>query len=174
MIDGGLRLLRTDSGGVVGWLDPSMRLTISRFLYNGRMPLICPTCQAAMSHTGSRRLLCMRLFSIFCQRPFRPGSDPPLDPREYALGGSPAAGRRHAGSGRRRTPGNRSTPESRGSGTARRLGDLDLLAGHAPAIDAAAHHPIDAAMAVIGAAVAILAESAAELEITTTTVSRHI
>src|SRR5262249_45201480 len=45
----------------------------------------------------------------------------------------------------------------------RRLLHLDLLAEDAAAIDAAAHHPIDAAMAVIGSAVAILAEGAAEL-----------
>src|ERR1700722_3257938 len=45
----------------------------------------------------------------------------------------------------------------------RRLLDLDLLARDAPAIDAAAHHPVDAAVAVIGAAVAVLAEGAAEL-----------
>src|SRR5260370_16887756 len=41
--------------------------------------------------------------------------------------------------------------------------DLDLFAEDAAAIDAASHHPIDAAVAVIGAAVAILAEGAAEL-----------
>src|SRR6202021_1495255 len=40
--------------------------------------------------------------------------------------------------------------------------DLDLLADDAAAIDAAAHHPVDAAMAMVGAAVAILAEGAAE------------
>src|SRR5579883_384638 len=44
-----------------------------------------------------------------------------------------------------------------------RLLDLDLLAMDASAIDAAAHHPIDAAMAVIRAMVAVLAESTAEL-----------
>src|ERR1700680_3313579 len=44
----------------------------------------------------------------------------------------------------------------------RGLLDFDLLAGDAAAIEAAAHHPIDAAVAVIGAAVAILAEGAAE------------
>src|ERR1700692_2473172 len=40
--------------------------------------------------------------------------------------------------------------------------DLDLFADDAAAIDAAAHYPVDAAMAVIGAAVAVLAEGAAE------------
>src|SRR5271154_7066353 len=44
----------------------------------------------------------------------------------------------------------------------RRLLDLDLFARDATAIDATAHHPIDAAMTVIGAAVAVLAEGAAE------------
>src|SRR5579883_2072245 len=44
----------------------------------------------------------------------------------------------------------------------RRLLDLDLLAVNAAAIHAATHHPIDAAMAMIGAAVAILAEGAPE------------
>src|SRR5579872_1587202 len=44
----------------------------------------------------------------------------------------------------------------------RRLLDLDLLADDAPAIDAAAHHPVDAAVTMIGAAVAVLAERAAE------------
>src|SRR5579863_5077267 len=44
----------------------------------------------------------------------------------------------------------------------RRLLDLDLLADDAPAIDAAAHHPVDAAVTVIGAAVAILAERTSE------------
>src|SRR5579862_2909826 len=44
----------------------------------------------------------------------------------------------------------------------RRLLDLDLLADDASAIDAAAHHPIDAAVTMIGAAIAILAEGAAE------------
>ena len=43
----------------------------------------------------------------------------------------------------------------------RRLFDLDLLAGDTPAIDAAAHHPVHAAVTVIGAAVAVLAEGAA-------------
>src|SRR3984893_14734797 len=42
------------------------------------------------------------------------------------------------------------------------LVDFDLLAEHAAAIDAASHHPIDAAMAVIGAAVAVFAEGASE------------
>src|SRR5579863_10432133 len=45
----------------------------------------------------------------------------------------------------------------------RGLRDLDLLAGDAATIDAAAHHPIDAAVTMIGAAVAVLAEGAAEL-----------
>jgi len=40
--------------------------------------------------------------------------------------------------------------------------DLDLLAGHAPAFDGAAEHPIDAAVAVVGALVAVLPEGAAE------------
>src|ERR1700761_6864559 len=44
----------------------------------------------------------------------------------------------------------------------RRLLHLDLLTENTPAIDAAAHHPIDAAMAVVGAAVAILAERTAK------------
>jgi hypothetical protein len=44
-----------------------------------------------------------------------------------------------------------------------RLLDLDLFAEDAAAIDAAAHHPIGTAVAVIGAAVAILAEGAPEL-----------
>src|SRR5579863_7689337 len=44
----------------------------------------------------------------------------------------------------------------------RRLLDLDLVADDAPAIDAAAHDPVDAAVTVIGAAVAIRAEGAAE------------
>src|ERR1700676_2017736 len=44
----------------------------------------------------------------------------------------------------------------------RGLLDFDLLAGDAAAIEAAAHHPIDAAVAVIGATVAIFAEGAAE------------
>src|SRR5579872_4543529 len=43
-----------------------------------------------------------------------------------------------------------------------RLIDLDLFAMDAAAIDTAAHHPIDAAMAVIRAMVAVLAERAAE------------
>jgi hypothetical protein len=29
------------------------------------MPLICPTCQGAVSNAGGRLLLCMGLFSIF-------------------------------------------------------------------------------------------------------------
>src|SRR6202165_6087692 len=41
--------------------------------------------------------------------------------------------------------------------------DLDLFAEDGAPMDAASHHPIDAAVAVIGAAVAILAEGAAEL-----------
>ncbi len=41
--------------------------------------------------------------------------------------------------------------------------DLDLLAENAAAIDAAAHHPVHAAVAVVGAAVTVLAEGAAEL-----------
>src|SRR5215469_5182521 len=41
--------------------------------------------------------------------------------------------------------------------------DLRLLASQATAFDAAAHHPIDAAMPVIGAAVAVLAEGSPEL-----------
>src|SRR6202051_4922519 len=45
----------------------------------------------------------------------------------------------------------------------RRLLDLDLSAEHAAAIDAAAHHPVDAAVAVIGAAIPVLAEGAPEL-----------
>jgi hypothetical protein len=32
------------------------------------MPLICPTCQVAVSDGGGRRLLCMGLFSIFWER----------------------------------------------------------------------------------------------------------
>jgi hypothetical protein len=35
---------------------------------DGVMPLICPTCQMVLQdarHAGSRRLLCMGLFSIF-------------------------------------------------------------------------------------------------------------
>src|ERR1700733_3802774 len=44
----------------------------------------------------------------------------------------------------------------------RRLFDLDLLADNASTIDAATHHPIDAAVAVIGAAIAVLAEGTAE------------
>src|SRR6185437_16881345 len=43
-----------------------------------------------------------------------------------------------------------------------RLLNLDLFAEDAAAIDAATHHPIDAAMAVIGAAVAVLPEGAAK------------
>src|SRR5207302_9464669 len=43
-----------------------------------------------------------------------------------------------------------------------RLVDRHLLACDAAASDAAAQHPIDAAMAVIGAAIAVLAERAAE------------
>src|SRR5579872_7287234 len=43
-----------------------------------------------------------------------------------------------------------------------RLLDLNLLAMDAAAIDAAAHHPIHAAVAVVGAVIAILAEGAAE------------
>src|SRR6516165_9270108 len=43
-----------------------------------------------------------------------------------------------------------------------RLLDLDLLAGDASAVDAAAEHPVDAAVAVVGAAIAVLAEGAAE------------
>jgi hypothetical protein len=35
------------------------------FRNNGRMPLICPTCQVAFSNAGERLLLCMGLFSIF-------------------------------------------------------------------------------------------------------------
>src|SRR5882757_9372367 len=42
------------------------------------------------------------------------------------------------------------------------LFDLDLLAEDAAAIDAAAEHPVDAAVAVIGAAIAVLAKGAAE------------
>src|SRR6201999_4226231 len=45
----------------------------------------------------------------------------------------------------------------------RRLLDLDLFAGDAAAIDTAAHHPVDAAVTMIGAAVAILAKRAPEL-----------
>src|ERR1700730_6158172 len=44
----------------------------------------------------------------------------------------------------------------------RRLLDLDLFAGDASAVDAAAHHPVDAAVAVIGAAVAVLAKRTPE------------
>jgi len=44
----------------------------------------------------------------------------------------------------------------------RRLLDLDLFAQHAAAIDAAAHHPVDTAVAVVGAAIAVLAEGASE------------
>src|SRR5271169_4767689 len=44
----------------------------------------------------------------------------------------------------------------------RGLLDLDLFADDATAIDAAPHHPIDAAVTVIGAAVAVLAEGATE------------
>src|ERR1700723_2011347 len=43
------------------------------------------------------------------------------------------------------------------------LVDLDLRAEDAAAIDSASHHPVDAAVAMIGAAVAILPESASEL-----------
>src|SRR5258708_32588270 len=45
----------------------------------------------------------------------------------------------------------------------RRLLDLHRLAKDAAAIDAASHHPVDAAVAVIGATVAVFAEGAAEL-----------
>ena len=34
------------------------------------MPLICPTCQVALSNAGRRLLLCMGLFSIFWERAF--------------------------------------------------------------------------------------------------------
>src|SRR5579863_2991168 len=44
----------------------------------------------------------------------------------------------------------------------RRLFDLDLLARDTSTIDAATHHPVDAAVTVIGAAVAVLAEGTAE------------
>src|ERR1700722_1558011 len=40
--------------------------------------------------------------------------------------------------------------------------DLDLFAGDASAVDAAAHHPVDAAVAVIGAAVAVLTKRTPE------------
>ena len=39
------------------------------------------------------------------------------------------------------------------------LVDLDLRAEDAAAIDSASHHPVDAAVAVIGAAIAVLAEA---------------
>ena len=38
------------------------------FLINGKIPVICPTCQMALSNAGGRRLLCMGLFSIFWKR----------------------------------------------------------------------------------------------------------
>src|SRR5260221_3171522 len=44
-----------------------------------------------------------------------------------------------------------------------RVVDLDLFAEDAAAIDAAAHHPVDAAVAVIGAAVAVLAKGTPKL-----------
>src|ERR1700676_5116635 len=40
--------------------------------------------------------------------------------------------------------------------------DLDLFAKDATAIDAAAHHPVDAAVAMVGPAVAVLPEGTAE------------
>src|ERR1700693_3342252 len=40
--------------------------------------------------------------------------------------------------------------------------DLDLLAKDATAIDVAAHHPVDAAVAMVGPAVAVLPEGTAE------------
>src|ERR1700730_511926 len=40
--------------------------------------------------------------------------------------------------------------------------DLDLFAENTAAIDAAAQHPVDAAVAVVGAAVAVLAKGAAK------------
>src|SRR5258708_1116061 len=40
--------------------------------------------------------------------------------------------------------------------------DLDLLAGPAPTFDGAPQHPIDAAVALVGALVALLPEGAAE------------
>src|ERR1700676_3122073 len=43
------------------------------------------------------------------------------------------------------------------------LVDLHLFANDAAAIDAASHHPVDAAVAMIGAAVAILPEGTPEL-----------
>src|ERR1700752_1320715 len=43
-----------------------------------------------------------------------------------------------------------------------RLFDLDQLAQDSATIDPAAHHPINAAMTVVGAAIAILAEGTAE------------
>ena len=41
---------------------------LTRFRNIGRISLSCPTCQVALSNAGSRRLLCMGLFSIFWQR----------------------------------------------------------------------------------------------------------
>ena len=44
------------------------RQMVTAFRNNGTMPLICPTCQVALSNAGSRQLLCMGLFSIFWER----------------------------------------------------------------------------------------------------------
>ena len=49
----------TDAPTVVGrWARAGFRI-------NRIIPLICPTCQMALSKAGGRRLLCMGLFSIF-------------------------------------------------------------------------------------------------------------
>jgi hypothetical protein len=50
--------IATDAPAVAG------RPAFTRFRNNGRVPLICPTCQVAFPNAGSRQLLCMGLFSI--------------------------------------------------------------------------------------------------------------
>jgi hypothetical protein len=50
---------QTDAPAVAG------RRAFTRLRDDEEMPLICPTCQVALSNGGGRLLLCMGLFSIF-------------------------------------------------------------------------------------------------------------
>jgi hypothetical protein len=68
MVGEGLRRNRTDAPAIAG------RRAFTRLRDDAGMPLICPTCQVAFSDGGGRRLLCMGLFSIFCEHAPSKGS----------------------------------------------------------------------------------------------------
>src|SRR5437868_8836389 len=62
--------IATDAPAIAG------RRARTGFRNNRKMPLICPTCQVALSNAGARLLLCMGLLSIFWQRAPSKGSSP--------------------------------------------------------------------------------------------------